>query len=59
MCRFEGTEPTLVLWALTAAAQSRPPTTEQLGRDPRDVDEERLRAEYPGAQTLRLPFATS
>jgi hypothetical protein len=28
---------------------------EQLGRDPRDVDEERLRAEYPGAQTLRLP----
>ena len=28
---------------------------ERLGRDPRDVDEERLRAEHPGAQTLRLP----
>jgi hypothetical protein len=28
---------------------------EQLGRNPRDVDEERLRAEHPGAQTLRLP----
>jgi hypothetical protein len=28
---------------------------EQLGQDPRHVDEERLRAEYPGAQTLRLP----
>ena len=28
---------------------------EQLGRDPRDVDEERLRAGHPGAQTLRLP----
>jgi Domain of unknown function (DUF4157) len=27
----------------------------RLGRDPRDVDEERLRAEHPGAQTLRLP----
>jgi len=27
---------------------------ERLGRDPRDVDEERLRAEHPGAQTLRL-----
>jgi hypothetical protein len=28
---------------------------EQLGRDPRHVDEERLRAGHPGAQTLRLP----
>ena len=28
---------------------------EQLGRDPRHVDEERLRAGYPGAETLRLP----
>ena len=28
---------------------------EQLGHDPRHVDEERLRAEHPGAQTLRLP----
>jgi Domain of unknown function (DUF4157) len=28
---------------------------EQLGQDPRHVDEERLRAEHPGAQTLRLP----
>jgi hypothetical protein len=28
---------------------------EQLGRDPRHVDEERLRAEHPGAETLRLP----
>jgi hypothetical protein len=27
----------------------------QLGRDPRHVDEERLRAEHPGAQTVRLP----
>ena len=28
---------------------------EQLGRDPRHVDEERLRARHPGAETLRLP----
>ena len=28
---------------------------EQLGRDPRHVDEERLQAEHPGAQTLCLP----
>ena len=28
---------------------------EQLGRAPRDVDEERLRASYPGLETLRLP----
>lgn len=28
---------------------------ERLGRDPRNVDEERLRAEHPGRQTLRLP----
>jgi Domain of unknown function (DUF4157) len=28
---------------------------ERLGRDPRNVDEERLRAEYPGVETLRLP----
>jgi len=28
---------------------------EHLGRDPLHVDEERLRAEYPGVQTLRLP----
>jgi len=28
---------------------------EQLGQDPRHVDEERLRAEHPGVQTLRLP----
>ena len=28
---------------------------EDLGRDPRNVDEERLRAEYPGVETLRLP----
>ena len=28
---------------------------EQLGREPRHVDEERLRAGHPGAQTLRLP----
>ena len=25
------------------------------GRDPRRVDEERLRAEYPGLETVRLP----
>jgi hypothetical protein len=28
---------------------------ERLGRDPRNVDEERLRAEHPGLETLRLP----
>jgi uncharacterized protein DUF4157 len=28
---------------------------ERLGRDPRNVDEERLRAEHPGVETLRLP----
>ena len=28
---------------------------EQLGRDPRHVDEERLRAGHPGAEILRLP----
>jgi len=28
---------------------------EQLGRDPRHVDEERLRAGHPGVDTLRLP----
>jgi hypothetical protein len=28
---------------------------ELLGRDPRNVDEERLRAEYPGLETVRLP----
>jgi hypothetical protein len=28
---------------------------ERLGRDPRRVDEERLRAEYPGLETVRLP----
>jgi Domain of unknown function (DUF4157) len=28
---------------------------EQLGRDPRHVDEERLRARHPGVDTLRLP----
>jgi hypothetical protein len=28
---------------------------ERLGRDPQDVDEERIRAEYPGIETLRLP----
>jgi hypothetical protein len=28
---------------------------EQLGRAPRDVDEERLRAGYPGLETIRLP----
>ena len=28
---------------------------EQLGRAPRDVDEERLRASYPGLETIRLP----
>jgi len=28
---------------------------ERLGRDPRNVDEERLRAEHPGVEMLRLP----
>jgi len=28
---------------------------ERLGRDPRNIDEERLRAELPGLETLRLP----
>ena len=28
---------------------------ERLGRDPRNVDEERLRAEHPGVETVRLP----
>jgi hypothetical protein len=28
---------------------------EQLGRDPRDVDEKQVRADYPGIETLRLP----
>jgi hypothetical protein len=28
---------------------------ERPGRDPRNVDEERLRAEHPGVETLRLP----
>jgi hypothetical protein len=28
---------------------------ERLGRNPRNVDEERLRAEHPGLETLRLP----
>ena len=28
---------------------------ERLGRDPRNVDEKRLRAEHPGLETLRLP----
>jgi Domain of unknown function (DUF4157) len=28
---------------------------EQLGRAPRDIDEERLRAGYPGLETIRLP----
>lgn len=53
--------------AVTASAAGRPHPSrtehldaycdvlQALGRDPRGVDEERLRAEHPGLETIRLP----